>query len=245
MKPIGVIDSLNFTDEHLEALFIFHGNYSINKVKGKGDIYKPNEWFEAFKKPMGKIKNGKLYFPFIEACIITDKGSSVKFPLKVYARSPKSQTVEFAGVNGYTERSEVLKYNLLELLSQKRLDHTNLTRCDISIDFIGEIPKSIINNIVKSGREPKQVGTTIYYKSVSEKKSNPYFDIKIYNKTEQLKKMYGVDLGKEVWRLEFCFKSSYMKDFKGSDIDSKKLTEKMERTIKKVIRKSIKIKPFK
>lgn len=67
MKSIGIIDSLNFKDNHLEALFIHRGNYSLNKVKGKGDIYKPKDWVEAFGKEMGKIKNGKLYFPFVEA----------------------------------------------------------------------------------------------------------------------------------------------------------------------------------
>lgn len=241
------IDSLNFTDEHLESLFIHHPNYTSSKVKGKGDIYKPDEWMEVFKKPMGKINKatGKLYFPFIEASIISDIGSSLKFPLKRYAGNPKSQTVEFAGLHGYTERSEILRFNLLELLESKRLDHTELSRSDICIDFMGEVPKGIIKNILKTGRKKKRVGTTDYYTSLSEKKSNPYFDIKIYNKTEQLQRLHGVKLGKVVYRLEFCFKRTYLKGFKGRDINSEKLVKKQEKTIKKVTGKSIKISPFK
>jgi len=240
----GIIDSLNFKDNHLEALFINRGNYTLNKVKGKGDIYKPKEWVEAFGKEMGKIKNGKLYFPFVEAIIISDKGSSIKFPLKKYTWSSKSQTVEFAGLHGYTDRSKGLKYILMELLGQMK--HMALTRCDIAIDFYDEvIPKSIINNILKTGRKPKAVGTTIYYKSKSEKKSNPYFDIKIYNKTEEVHRMNGVKLNKQIWRLELSFKTGYMRGFKGEDIDSEELIQKMEKTIKKITGKSIKISPFK
>ena len=229
MKSIAVIDSLNFKDNHLEALFMFNGNYTLNKVKGKGDIYKPKEWVEAFGKEMGKIKNGKLYFPFVEAIIISDKGSSVKFPLKRYTWSSKSQTVEFAGLHGYTDHSKALKYNLLELLGQ--MEHMELTRGDIAIDFYDEvIPKSIIKNILKSGRVAYEVGTTTYYKTKSEKKSNPYFDIKIYNKTEEVHRKHGIKLTRQIWRLEFSFKTSYMRGFKGKDIDSKKLFQKMEKS---------------
>jgi len=244
MKPIGVIDSLNFKDNHLEALFIHKGNYTLNKVKGKSDIYKPKDWVEAFGKEMGKIKNGKLYFPFVEAIIISDKGSSVKFPLKRYTWSSKSQTVEFAGLHGYTDHSEAKKYIVLELWEQ--LQHMDFTRCDIAIDYIDEvIPKSVINNILKTRRKPKEVGTTTFYKTKSEKRSNPYFDIKIYNKTEHVHRKHGVKLDNQIWRLEFSFKTGYMRGFNGEDLDGEKLTQQMEKTIKKVTGKSIKIAPFK
>ena len=244
MKAKGVIDSLNFKDNHLEALFINRGNYTLNKVKGKGDIYKPKDWVKAFGKEMGKIKNGKLYFPFVEAIIISDNGSSIKFPLKKYTWSSKSQTVEFAGLHGYTDSSEAKKYILMELMG--RMEHMALTRCDVAIDFHDEVvPQSIINNILKTGRKPKRVGTTTFYKTKSEKKSNPYFDIKIYNKTEHVHRIHGVKLDKQIWRLEISFKTGYMRGFKGEDLHSEKLYKQMEKTIKKITGKSYKISPFK
>ena len=57
--------------------------------------------------------------------------------------------------------------------------------------------------------------------------------------------MKGVKLDMQIWRLEFSFKTGYMRGFKGEDLDGEKMYKQMEKTIKKVTGKSIKIIPFK
>ena len=218
------IDSLNLSDEHLEAMFIYNENYSIQSVKSS-TVFEPKEWSETFGKPLKKN--------IIEAKIIhTYRGISL--PLKTFSRSPLRQTLEFAGLHGYNERSNTLLITFTELESQ--LQHNKLTRIDIAIDYKGNIPKSIIKALPRT-REPFKCKNTTYWKTPKElenkEKSNPYMDIKIYDKAHHAKLDYPL------MRLEFVFKSRYFNGLLLKDLDLAII--KMEKSIKKAISLNVKI----
>lgn len=214
------IDSLNFSDVQTEAVFIHNEDYNIETVKSKR-IFTPKVWSETFGKSLKQN--------IIEAKIIhTHLGLTL--PLKTYAAKPKSQTVEFAGLHGYNERSKLLVQTFRELESQ--LQQLRVTRMDVAIDYKGEIPKSIIRALCRT-REPFKYGNTTYYKTAKEKKTNPFMDIKIYNKAHKEKLDYPL------MRLEFVFKSKYLKGVLLKDIEQ--VFRKMEKSIKKATGLSVKI----
>lgn len=216
----AVIDSLNLSDPHLEAMFIYNKNYIIEPVKGK-DIFEPKKWSKTFGKPLTQnIIEAKIIHSYL----------GLTLPLKTFAVSPYSQTVEFAGLYGYNERSQLLRKTLRALKSQ--LNHTRVMRVDVAIDFKGNIPRNIIKALSRY-REPFKYGNTTYYKTAKEKKTNRVMDIKIYNKAHQAKLDYPL------MRLEFVFKSEYLKKSLLSDL--KVVIKKMERTIKKAIGLCVKI----
>lgn len=216
----AVIDSLNLSGNHLEAIFIYDHDYSIEAVKTKS-VFNPKTWSRTFGKALTKN--------IIEAKII-DTYLGIELPLKTFAVTPLSQTVEFAGLHGYNEKSQLLVQILQELKSQ--LLQTRVMRIDIAIDYEGEIPKSIVKALCRS-REPFRCGNTTYYKTAKEKKTNRVMDIKIYNKQIQAKLDYPL------YRLEFCFKSKYFNKLLLNDIET--VYEKMEKTIKKATGLSVKI----
>lgn len=223
----AIIDSLNLSDNHLEAIFIHKEDYIIETVKSNV-VFEPKIWSKTFGKPLTKN--------IIEAKIIhTYRGMTL--PLKTFARSPLSQTLEFAGLQSYNERSKQLVITLNELRGQ--LQHTRITRMDIAIDYKGEIPKRIIKALSKH-REPSKWKNTTYYKTAKELenkvKSNPYMDIKIYDKAKKEKLDYPL------YRLELVFKSKYLNGLLFKDI--KKSIKKMEKSIKKVTGLSVKIEPI-
>ncbi|WP_154806499.1 hypothetical protein [Sulfurovum lithotrophicum] len=209
----------------MEALFIHHEDYSIETVKSKS-VFKPKVWSSAFGKSLKRS--------IIEAKIIhTHLGLTL--PLKTFAVTPKSQTVEFAGFHGYNERSEHLMQHLQELKSQ--LLNVRVTRIDIAIDYEGKIPKRVMDTI-KKYRPRTYDGVdhelnTTYYKTPKEKKVNQKMDIKIYNKQVQA----GLDY--PLYRLEFVFKGSYFKKLLFKDIET--AYQKMEKSIKKATGLSVKI----
>ncbi len=212
------IDSLVLSDVHLEATFIHNEDYSIETVKSKS-IFEPKRWSETFGKSLKRH--------IIEAKIIhTHLGATI--PLKVFAPTPLSQTVEFAGLHGYNERSKLLVQTFNELKSQ--LEPMRVTRIDVAIDYKGEIPKSIIKALSKHRKPfvPKKYPHMTYYKTVRElenkKKSNPYMDIKIYDKSSKEKLDYPLE------RLEFVFKGRYFCRLRLKDLDS--IITKMEKSIK-------------
>lgn len=214
------VDSLNLASEQMESIFIFQEDYSIETVKSKS-VFSPKVWSESFGKPLKQN--------IIEAKIIhTYLGQ--KLPLKTFAVTPLSQTMEFAGIHGYNERSQLLMQTLQELKSQ--LQYTRVMRIDVAIDYEGNIPKSIVK-ILSRHRTPLRYGNTTYYKTAKEKKTNQKMDIKIYNKQVQAKLDYPL------MRLEFVFKSSYFKKLLFKDIEG--AYQKMEKSIKKATGLSVKI----
>ena len=214
------IDSLNLSGGHLEAMFIYDDDFIIESVKSKGKFV-PEVWSRTFGRALTKnIVDAKVVHSHL----------GLTLPLKTYAVTPKSQTVEFAGLHGYNERSQLLRQTLLGLKSQ--LVHTLVTRLDVAIDYEGNIPQSIIR-VLSRTREPFRYGNTTYYKTAKEKKTNQKMDIKIYNKAHK------ANLNYPLTRLEFVFKSRYLNKVLLQDIDSAIL--KMEKSIKKATGLCVKI----
>ncbi len=152
-----MIDSLNVSDNHLEAMFVYDNDYSIETVKSKA-VFEPSVWSETFGKSLKKN--------IIEAKIIhTHLGQTL--PLKTFSATPLRQTLEFAGLRGYNDRSRLLVITLNDLKSQ--LQQSRVTRIDVAFDYQGEIPKSIIKALCRT-REPFRYGNTTYYKTAKEKK---------------------------------------------------------------------------
>ena len=216
----AIIDSLNLSDRHLEAMFIYNEDFIIEAIKSKG-MFEPRKWSETFGKSLKQnIIEAKIIHTYL----------GLTLPLKTFAVSPKSQTLEFAGLHGYNERSRLLVQTLRELKSQ--LDYTRVTRIDIAIDYEGNIPHSIIKALTRT-RKPLPFGNTTYYKTAKEKKTNRVMDIKIYNKAHKAKLDYPL------MRLEFVFKTEYLKKLLLVDMGT--AITKMEKTIKRATGLSVKI----
>jgi hypothetical protein len=214
------IDSLNLSSKHLESMFIYNENYSIEIVKSRGKFF-PKIWSKIFGKSLTRnIIEAKIIHTYL----------GLKLPLKTYAISPKAQTLELAGFHSYNERSKQLSAILEELKSQ--LNYTRIMRVDIAIDYEGNIPHSIIKALSKH-REPFRYRNTTYYKTAKEKKTNQKMDIKIYNKAHK------ENLDFTLMRLEFVFKPNYLKKVLLKDIDF--AIKKMEKSIKKATGLSVKI----
>ena len=218
-------DSLNLSSFAMESIFISHEDYTIEAVKTRS-VFHPKKWSKTFGK--------KLTRNIIEAKIIhTYLG--LKIPLKTFAVTPKSQTLEFAGLHGYNERSRHLMQHLQELKSQ--LQYARVMRMDIAIDFKHRIPKRFMDTIKKY--RPKTFDgadhelNTTYYKTANEGKTNPFMDIKIYDKQIQAKLDYPL------YRLEFVFKSKYLNGVLLKDVET--IYKKMEKTIKRATGLSVKI----
>ena len=214
------IDSLNLSDKHLEAIFIHSEDYSIQTIKNKS-VFNPKVWSETFGK---SLKRNIIEAKIVHTCL------GLTLPLKTFAVSPLSQTLEFAGLHGYNVRSQLLVQTLRSLESQ--LQYTRVMRIDIAIDFRGKIPHSIIKALSKT-REPFKWKNTTYYKTAKEKKVNRVMDIKIYDKALHAK------LDEPLYRLEFCFKAEYLKKLLLKDVESIYL--KMEKSIKKATGLNVKI----
>jgi len=132
----AVCDSLNLAGGQMESIFIFQEDYTIEAVKTKS-VFMPKAWSVAFGSALTRnIIEAKIIHTYL----------GLKIPLKTFAATPKSQTVEFAGLHGYNERSEHLMQHLQELKSQ--LLYARVTRIDIAIDFKGKIPKEYYQGIV-------------------------------------------------------------------------------------------------
>jgi hypothetical protein len=212
MKPrVAKLDSMNFASKNLEAYFS-NDDYIIETVKSVG-VFEPTRWVKVFKS--------KLTRNIVEAKILhTSTGLTI--PLKRYSRSSQTQVIEFAGLHGYNERSKLLS-ELLQGLKEQ-IQHEQVTRLDVAIDFKGNIPNKVIKKLCKD-REPFKFMNTIYYKSNSEKKQNYYMNIKTYNKSLTKNDTQNIH------RLEFVFMRDYLKKIQVKDIE--KSFKRMEKSIKK------------
>ena len=209
---MGSIDSINFSNYAIESLFKNNNNYIIEDIKTIG-VFKPKRWSETFGKALTRN--------IIEAKIIhTSTGLTI--PLKRYASAKHIQIIEFAGINGYTDKSKLLKEELIKLLPI--LEDCIVKRIDICFDF-PKIPNSIIKNLCSNKRRPFKYINTVYYKTPKEKKTNNTLDIKSYNKQKKDNLLIPME------RLEFVFKGQYLKDISFKEIDKSLL--KIQRSIKK------------
>jgi len=217
------IDSLNLSSETMESIFIYNEDYTIEPVKTKSEFV-PKVWSKTFGKSLTKnIIEAKIIHTYL----------GVTLPLKTFAVTPLSQTVEFAGLHGYNERSRLRMQTLQELKSQ--LNHIRVTRIDVAIDYKGEIPKSIVKALCRTRKQTnyKTYPNTTYYKTAKEGKTNQKMDIKIYDKQKKEK------LDNPLHRLEFVFKGNYFQKLLLKDIET--TYPKMEKSIKKATGLSVKI----
>ncbi len=218
------VDSLNLAGSTMESIFFYDENYTIETVKDRSK-FNPKIWSESFGKALTRgIIEAKIIHTYL----------GLKLPLKTFSRSPRKSTLEFAGLHGYNERSQLLSTTFRELESQ--LQNSRITRMDIAIDYKGKIPKSIVKRL-DSFRIPFEYGNTTYSKTPKEKKTNSYMDIKIYDKSHKSKLSYPL------MRLEFAFKRSYFNGLLLKDIEI--ACKKMEKTIKNTIGINVKIEPLK
>lgn len=202
---------MNFSSSSFEYIF-GSDKYKILTVKGIG-FFNPKLWLETFGKSLTKN--------IIEAKIIfTSTGLSI--PLKRYASSPTMQTLEFAGLHGYNEKSKLLNELLIELLPM--LENSFIKRIDICLDY-ERVPMKVIKHLC-TNREPFQFKNTTYYKTAKEKKVNSTMDIKKYNKQKQAKLDYPLH------RLEFSFKGRYFNNMRLEQIGNK-IYNKMQKSIYK------------
>ena len=224
MKPKNAkIDSFNFSSETLEDLFM-NEDYIIEPVKGIG-VFKPQRWLKEFGKSLTRN--------IVEAKILHTSNGLV-LPLKRFAVTPQKQTLEFAGLYGYTSQSKLLKSLLNELY--EHIQSELIVRIDVAIDFKGKIPKRVITALNKSRTSLKYRNTT-YSKTAKEKKTNPHINICIYPK--HLKD----NLDDEVMRLEFSFRGAYFRgQYQVKHLD--KAILKMQKTIKRFIELEVAIQPL-
>lgn len=217
---IGKIDSINLSLLNYEMDFILKNNenYIKETIKDFG-TFKPNIWLQ-FGKPLRRnIKRAYILHSF----------NGAELPIKSYSRTQDREIIEFAGLEDYRKRGEILKAVFDDLYL--KLLKAQIQRVDICMDF-ENVPKAVVKNLTKSRLAFKYKNTT-YFKTKKEKKSNNFYDVKLYDKSKKEK------LSFELHRLEFCFKLSYIKKTKLEDI--KTLFVKMVKTIKTATGLKIKI----
>lgn len=193
-------------------------NYIKEPIKDLG-TFEPNRWLQ-FGKPLSRN---------IKRAYILHSSNGIELPIKSYSRCQDKEVIEFAGFEDYKERGELMKNVFYDLYL--KLLKAELQRVDICMDF-EKVPNAVIKNLTKSRLAFKYKNTT-YFKTKKEKKSNNFYDVKLYDKSKKEK------LSFELHRLEFCFKLSYIKKTKLEDI--KTLFVKMVKTIKTATGLKIKI----
>lgn len=215
MKPrVANCDSFNFSSGNLEVMFLDKRKYSIEVVKSVG-VFEPQRWLELFGK--------KLTRNIIEAKILhTHTGLTLS--IKRYASSPHKQTLEFAGLHGYTDKSKLLRELLNE--SWEHMQDDVIARIDVAIDFKGKIPLRMTKALRKN-RRLFQWKNTSYMKTEKEKRSNHKINILMYPKHKK-----DNHLDDEVERLEFSFRGAYFNKVQINNIDE--AYKKMQKTIKRL-----------
>ena len=224
MKVKGRIDSMNFSSTHLEE-HLNSENYIIEVVKSIG-VFKPHRWIEEFKKPLTRH--------IIEAKIL-HTSTGLTLPIKRFSVSQNKQTLEFAGLRGYSDKSKYLSELLKELWDD--IQDEVIARLDVAMDFKGKVPNKVIKALCADRRVFKYKNTT-YFKTKKEKKTNSHVDIKIYNKALHANLDYDLE------RLEFCFKGGYFRK-KPTIKELDKLYIKMQKTINRMCGLNVEILPFK
>jgi len=222
------IDSLNLADEHFISLFISNEDYSIETVKSQSE-FKPKVWKDTFNKSLTRnIVRADIIHTYL----------GLTLPLKTQSRNQKMQVLEFAGLQGYNERSKLLHVHLKELWSQ--LQHTRLIRVDIAIDW-EKIPSKVFKAL-QANREPFKWFNSTYFKTAKEGKKNYYINIIAYDKVEKARKAGITFPLDKLERLEFSFNGAFFKDMYLKDLP--KAIKKMEKAIKKKIGITVKILPL-
>ncbi len=160
--------------------------------------------------------------------VYTAFGCSI--PIKTYHRFKDMGVIEFAGLEGYNDRGEALKSVYGHL--REDMKGFNINRLDIAIDS-PTIPHKALKRLREKRVKVYDHKHTDYFKTIKEGKKNGYFDVKYYDKAHK------EELSSPLYRLEFAFKSSYLKKTTLEDMAT--LYPKITRTIKDYTGLSIKI----
>jgi len=219
------LDSLNISSNNLDSLLI-GSDYIIEPIKGVG-VFEPHRWVKEFGKSLSRN--------IIEAKILHTSMGLI-LAIKRFSSNQQKQTLEFAGLYGYNEKSKLLRELLVEL--KEAIQDEVITRIDIAIDFRNKIPRRVMEALHKHRRYFKYENS-IYMKTQKEKRSNPCINICVYPK--HIKKNNNLDYRLE--RLEFSFRGAYFRGkFKVKNIDE--AYKKMQKTIKRLIGLDIEINPL-
>ncbi len=217
----AIVDSFNFSSTSLEDLFADEDKYKIITVKGIG-CFEPQLWRKVFN---GNLKRHQVEVKILE----TNTGLSLG--IKRFSASQDRQTLEIAGLHGYSSKSYFLRKLLKELWN--KIQECRITRVDVAIDYKGAIPQRVLKAL-KKNRHPFQWKNTTYMKSKKEKKSNQRINILLYPKHKK------ENLDYEVERLEFSFRGDYFSKLHVKDLEG--LFKKMQKTIKRLAGLDVQIK---
>lgn len=193
------IDSLNLSCDSFEHLFL-EEDYLIETVKSVG-VFQPKVWFAEF---------GQLLPKHVVEAKIVYTNTGLTLALKRFSANQTSQTLEFAGLHSYKDKSIYLHQILKGLLA--KIQNCYIRRIDIAIDFRKAIPQSVVRALSRARKKFNYFDSS-YFKTSGEKKSNPTINILIYDKGKK------ENLDGELWRLECSFRGNYFNKLRIKDID--------------------------
>ncbi|MGJ0311330.1 hypothetical protein [Aliarcobacter cryaerophilus] len=203
---------------------ITHNEYSMileHRDKYKEEVIKDK--FFGICEPKNWTKFEKKIHDNILRASILHIYNGIELPIKIISQAREKNIVEFRGFESYTQKGDDLKEIFKEL--QNSLLNGLVHRLDICLDFSYK-PYKVLKELKKI-RIPTVRYKTTYFKTESEKSKNNYFDIAYYHKKQ------------EVYRVEFRFKKSFLKNVTLKDIE--KVFGRIEKTISKCTKLTVKI----
>ena len=203
---------------------ITHNEYNMileHRDKYKEEVIK-DKFFGIYELKNWKKFEKKIYHNVLRASILHTY-NGFELPIKIISQAREKNIVEFRGFESYNQKGNELKEVFKEL--QYSLLNGLVHRLDICLDFSYK-PYKVLKELKKI-RTPTVRYKTTYFKTESEKSKNNYFDIAYYHKK------------KEVHRIEFRFKKSFLKNVTLKDIE--KVFGRIEKTISKCTKLTVKI----
>lgn len=213
-KIDAYVDSINIANPDLISIFFHSKDFKVQTVKNAQE-YNDNAYHIATGGSLRNLcSNGDCWIPWNEVYIVTPLAyPQIKLPIKTHAAN-KLPTLEFAGLAQFNARSLALG-NILSYIWYP-VQSSTIRRLDIAIDFPESLPKNVESTIMKFRiADKKFIGTTYYRTSKQRDAKNPYVNIISYSKTGK-DGVITAD-GKEVVRLEFSFRSQFLKNHKLDD----------------------------
>ena len=174
--------------------------------------------FISKRTPKARAKQLKQLHNLWRYLAIVETSTGLQYKIVQHMRAKKAH-ITFQGLRQYNEASKLMKHDLKEFI--ELFGHgVTLMRLDIALDS----PKGFsVNQLAKnSKRKPMRYKNTTYFKTAKEKSTNRNYDIKLYYKDVI-----------NAFRLEFCFKKSYM--------NKNDLPSSIEKTISKIVKQPFKL----
>ncbi|MDR1975378.1 MAG: hypothetical protein LBQ18_00140 [Campylobacteraceae bacterium] len=163
---------------------------SIDKIKHFGtlEVVKNGLLFKRELLPKFKLPENGKYYDYLALLTTT---SGYKYQIVHHTRA-KQYKIIFRGLWQHTKISDYLRADLLRFI-ELHGDKATLARIDIAFDQPN--PHNIKAIAKNTKRRTYKYRATTYLKTLKEKKTNQYLDIKHYKKTPS------------IYRLEFVFKN--------------------------------------